>query len=242
MPEGIGIKNITYSQHCYQRFINCLFKIRYIDNCQSGVFIRPYSLVISRKTRKNTLSMSRINSQNIWIEAGYEQFANEGLEGIQPERLARITSLNKSGYYHYFGDQESFLEHLMVHHTRIAERMANETRQIRHFDPDFLNILINNPITVMAHMQLVRNRKDKFFQETYSRINTIIDPVAAKPWAVFLGTPNDYDFALRYFEHVRDMFYSRITYDTLNYEYLRNLIVVARELMHYVSSKASPLI
>lgn len=42
------------------------------------------------------------NSEHTWIEAGYEQFAAEGLEGIQVERLARITGLNKSGYLPLF--------------------------------------------------------------------------------------------------------------------------------------------
>jgi hypothetical protein len=44
--------------------------------------------------------MSKKNSIRTWLEAGYDQFADEGLEGLQIERLSRITNLNKSGYYH----------------------------------------------------------------------------------------------------------------------------------------------
>jgi AcrR family transcriptional regulator len=60
--------------------------------------------------------MPKPATYRVWIENGYALFAQDGLDGIQVERLAKMVSLNKSGFYHYFGDRESFLEELMKHH------------------------------------------------------------------------------------------------------------------------------
>lgn len=178
--------------------------------------------------------MSRKNSVNIWIQTGYELFAAEGLEGIQIERLAKITGLNKSGYYHYFGDRNSFLEHLMRHHVSLAERLTIDMRLMKQFDPDFIHVLLKYPITILAHMQLVRNRHDNFLFGIYSKINGFTDPAVVPAWAEFIGTPNNHEFALRYFEQARDMFYSRITYATMNHDFLHNLIYEVKGLLQEV--------
>jgi len=175
--------------------------------------------------------MSKKNSIQSWISSGYEQFANEGLEGIQVERLARITDLNKSGYYHYFGDRNRFLEDLMKHHVAQAELIANDMRSIKQFDPDFIHVLLKYPVTIMVHMQLVRNRHDNFLNEVYNKVNGITDPPLVPSWAEFIGTPYNHEFALRYFRQARDMFYSRITFKTLNHDFLHDLIYEVKGLL-----------
>jgi len=175
--------------------------------------------------------MSRINSLNTWIKTGYEQFATEGLEGIQVERLARITGLNKSGYYHYFGDRDSFLSQLMKYHILLAEQLANDMRQMKNFDPDFIHVLLKYPIPVLVHMQLVRNRHESQLIEVFNKINRFTDQAVLPAWAEFIGTPYHHEFALKYFEQARDMFYSRITLKDMNHEYLHTLIYDAKGLV-----------
>lgn len=185
--------------------------------------------------------MSKKNSINIWIETGYELFAAEGLEGIQVERLARVTTLNKSGYYHYFGDRESFLEHLMKYHLIQAHAIANDLRLIKNFDPDFIEILLKHSLQVIAHMQLVRNRHDKLLNEVFKQANGFVDLALLPSWAEFIGTPNNHEFALKYFEQVRDMFYSRITFKTMNHDFLKSLIYEAKGLLGEGISPGSTL-
>jgi AcrR family transcriptional regulator len=175
--------------------------------------------------------MSKNNSQHTWIEAGYEQFAAEGLEGIQVERLARITGLNKSGYYHYFGDRDSFLEKLMEHHLQLAIHMANDLKQVQQFDPEFIEALIKHKTPVMAHNQLVRNRHDLFLLNTYHKINDFVDPIASKIFSGFIGFNDDLEFSTRYYHQVRDMFYSHITFGHMNYPALRDFMHEAREVI-----------
>lgn len=84
--------------------------------------------------------------------------------------------------------------------------------QMKNFDPDFIQVLLKYPVTIMAHMQLVRNRHDKFLNEVYNQVNEFVDKAVLPGWAVFIDTPHHHDFALKYFEQARDMFYSRITF------------------------------
>lgn len=65
--------------------------------------------------------MGKTNNASVWTEGGYKIFANEGTEGIQVERLARILNLNNSGFYHYFGDLKSFIDELLKLHEKKAD-------------------------------------------------------------------------------------------------------------------------
>ena len=62
--------------------------------------------------------MEKHKNSSVWTEEGYCLFAKEGLHGIQVERLARILGLNKSEFYHYFGDIEGFCYALVLLHKK----------------------------------------------------------------------------------------------------------------------------
>jgi AcrR family transcriptional regulator len=184
-------------------------------------------------------SMSKNNSEKIWTEAGYNQFAAEGLEGIRVERLANITSLNKSGYYHYFGDRTSYLEALMQKHLNHAIDLAQDLRQIQQFDPEFMKVLIKYTTPVLVHNQLVRNRHDMLLVQTYDQVNNIVDPIVTILFADFIGFKNHLEFALKYYSQVRDMFYSQITAARMNYPFLREFMFNAKEVIQHAVVIAS---
>ena len=177
--------------------------------------------------------MSTHNSQQIWVEAGYDQFAAEGLEGIQVERLARITGLNKSGYYHYFGDRESFLEKLMERHLQIAFMYTNQLKQIQHFDPEYIELLIKYSKQMMFANQLIRNRHVPLLANTQQKVNDLVDPVLSKLFADFIGF-NDYqEFSFKYFNQVRYMFHAQITPEKMTYSFLRDFMYEARGIIQH---------
>jgi AcrR family transcriptional regulator len=175
--------------------------------------------------------MNISNSYKTWIEAGYNQFAIAGLEGIQVEGLARITNLNKSGFYHYFGDRETFLEQLMKHHYSLAITLSNELRKMQLIDPDLFNLLIKYRTPVIAHMQLVRNRHHTLLHEHYQKVNNLIDLVVAPFWAKYLGMHDNLPLAQRYFEQARDAFYTRISFENMNEVFLREFFLEAKMLV-----------
>lgn len=183
--------------------------------------------------------MPRSNSLKTWIDSGYTLFAQEGLEGIQVERLAKILDLNKSGFYHYFGSRDVFLEQLMEHHFEIAIFIAREMSKIKQFDPDFFHTLLRFKIPVLVHMQLVRNRHHPFLEKTFVKVNSLVDPAVVPSFAEFIDMPGQTELARKYFELSRDMFYSRITEDKMNEEYLRSLIHEVRKVLQEIITHKS---
>jgi AcrR family transcriptional regulator len=181
--------------------------------------------------------MSKPKTSQVWIENGYALFAQDGLDGIQVERLSKVVNLNKSGFYHYFGDRESFLEELMKHHILIARALAEEFRKMEQIDPDFFHLLLKYATPTMANMQLVRYRQYPLLNKSFAQVNDLLETALTPKWAEFIGMPDHPELARKYFEQARDMFYSRITPDKMNMEYLTSLIYEVRTLVHQLMGK-----
>jgi AcrR family transcriptional regulator len=175
--------------------------------------------------------MSKNNSELAWIEAGYELFTAEGPEGLQVERLARITGLNKSGYYHYFGDRETYLEKLMDHHLKYATAYASELKKVKHFDPEYIELLIKYNAQIIFATQLIKNRNNKLLFGTQQSINEMIDPVLSKIFADFIGHKDHLEFSAKYYNQVKYMFHAQITPENMNYPFLRDFMYEAREVI-----------
>jgi len=177
------------------------------------------------------VSMRRLNSRDQWIETGFDLFVREGHEGIQVERLARILDLNKSGFYHYFGTLDNYFNVLMQYLHKHVDVIVSDTQAAQQFDPGFLHVMIKNKIAFMAITQLVSNRSVPLFTETFREVTQKIDQALLPLWAEHIGVSNDPNLALRYFEMIRDMYLARITFDTLNYEYLHNMATEAKTII-----------
>jgi AcrR family transcriptional regulator len=183
--------------------------------------------------------MKKSDLRQAWIETGYSLFSLDGYDGVQVERLARTLDLNKSGFYHYFGDRKSYLEALMSKHVNLADSMVQDFNQVQHFDPQFMEVLIKYTTPVMVHNQLVRNRHDDLFIQTYHQVNAIVDPVVARLFAGFIGFQDHVDFTTKYYSQVRDMFYTQISFERMNYPFLRDFMHQAKEVIHQAAAIAS---
>jgi AcrR family transcriptional regulator len=174
--------------------------------------------------------MAKSNSKEQWVETGYNVFAKDGLPGIRIEALARMLGLNKSSFYHFFGDLENYKAELIRYHFTNADHLLADISLCTNFDPDYLNTLVRHKVAVIVHMQLVTNRTVPLFFDAYERINDMVDPKAVPFWAAFIGIPHNPELALEYWKVIRDMFYSRVSLDNLNYPFLQNLTQEAKVL------------
>lgn len=172
-----------------------------------------------------------LNKEERWVDAGYTLFAHEGPDGLQVERLARILSLNKSGFYHYFGDTESYVKRLMLNHDRMVDLLLRDGSDCQYIDPDYLNVLVKHKTTVMAQIQLVRNQTHALFYGAYKAVDDKVGLALLRIWIGHVGLSNNPDLALTYYGIVRDMFYSRMNHENFNYEYLRILSNEARDIV-----------
>jgi AcrR family transcriptional regulator len=174
--------------------------------------------------------MKSAKSYNKWITAGYELFAQEGPEGIQIERLARILDLNKSGFYYYFGNLETYFEHLMHHHLQQAAALVEKVKTIPNFAPEYIHLMSEYTVPVLAHRQLMRSRHIALFSKTYAQVYQMISPAIIPLWAKFIGLSHNTTLASRYLEMVRDVFFSRVTNDTMSFEFITDIAMDAKEL------------
>jgi AcrR family transcriptional regulator len=166
-----------------------------------------------------------------WIETGYKLFAEEGPEGIQVERLARILNRNKSGFYHYFGDMESFSGELMKHHYKLFDQFLKDVESCTNVDPESVKVLIKHKVTVMAQMHLVRNKSNPMFYGSHQALDDNVSQAMQPIWAKHLNISNNPELVSQYFSMIRDMFYSRITWSNFTYDFLSGIAEEAKDII-----------
>jgi AcrR family transcriptional regulator len=175
--------------------------------------------------------MGKTKNVEAWVEEGYKLFAEEGLEGIQVERLARILGLNKSGFYHHFGDLEGFCTELLMMHEKKVGLFLQRVEETKILDPDYLNLLIEHAVMVMFQVQLTRDKRSHSFYHAGGVVDQRLNLAVRQLWSAYLDVQNDSDLAMRYFNMVRDMFYTRISFKNLNYEYLHDMATEAKRIV-----------
>jgi AcrR family transcriptional regulator len=171
------------------------------------------------------------NSYEKWLQKGYSCFANEGLEGIRAERLARELGLNKSGYYHYFGDYEIFLDALLQYHKEQIPIFLSDAVRITSIDPDLIQILLKHEQKVLFHWQLVRNRTVPACRLCFETTNLIIDAKVAPLFGKYVSLENNEALVLNFFTLMRDSFYARLTKEGFTEAALRDFFVEAKDLV-----------
>ena len=167
--------------------------------------------------------MNRSKSSEKWIEAGYEIFVSEGLDGIRVERMARMLGLNKSGFYHHFVDLDNFSRQLIRFHFEAFDDFVNDVGDCLNIDPEYINVLIKHKITIMGQIHLVRNKDNPLLDGTHKELDDKIDHAVQRIWANHIQMPANQQLALEYHRLIRDVFYSRMNLKNFNYEYLHNL-------------------
>ena len=181
--------------------------------------------------------MEKHKNSAVWTEAGYNLFAHEGLDGIQVERLARILQLNKSGFYHYFGDLEGFCMELLELHKKKVSVFYTGGRWNKKLDPDYLHLLISHTETVMFQVQLTRNPSNHFLYAASEMVDQKVQVAVRQLWCDYLDVPSDTDLGMRYYAIVRDMFYTRISFQNLNYTFLHDMVTDAKTIMDEIGER-----
>jgi AcrR family transcriptional regulator len=167
--------------------------------------------------------MKESESLHRWIETGWELFAIEGINGLQVERMARELNLNKSGFYHHFGDKDVFFAALIDHHLKINEKFSHDISLQTTFDPGYLKLVVKYKTAVLTQGQLRKNIDNKLFQDTFQKARDRNAKYVAPLWTKFLNIPDDQNLAIDLFNIFRDLFFMRITPKTFNYENIKSL-------------------
>lgn len=178
-----------------------------------------------------TKPMRQSSSATKWISVGYNLFTEDAHEGIQVERLARILGLNKSGFYYYFKDLDTYMLELMHCHLARAEAIEKELVLINKFDPDFIQLLVKHSDFLLFQMQLIKNRKIKLYETTFTKITRRYNLLILPHWASYIGLSKNKELALEYFEIIREMFYMRLNAKKCDFEFFSTITKEAKEIV-----------
>lgn len=175
--------------------------------------------------------MTKASNSTLWIEEGYNLFAHEGPEGIHIEKIARNLQLNKSAFYHYFGDLDGFcMELIQMHHNK-ADLFLREISELQNIDPEYLLLLVKHTPTVMFQVQLTRNQKNYLFYDASRSVDRKVNIAVGRLWREYLDTGISIELTDRYYNIIRDKFYTRVTFQNLNYQFLHEIASEAKGIL-----------
>lgn len=159
-----------------------------------------------------------------WIKEGYSLLAREGLTGIQVERLARIIGVNKSGFYHHFGDRDCYLEELTEYHENLKKNFTAEVTQLKHFDPDYFEVLVEYKDSFFVDIHLGRFRVNPKLKESSGNVRNVNEKKIMPLWAEYINVQDNPELAFEIWKVVRDAVFLRLTYNDMNLESLNRAI------------------
>lgn len=154
-----------------------------------------------------------------WLEAGYEMFALEGPENFKVEQLAKNIGLNKSGFYHYFIDRETFYEELLDYHNKKGVEFAEELSRLKNFMPGYPELLVKYQTGLHIQMQLRKNTNIPLFREVFFKVKTRNNKYQLPLWAQFIQI-SDMNLAAEMFEIALDLMVIRLQTDKITFDYL----------------------
>ena len=112
-----------------------------------------------------------------------------------------------------------------------------EVAAIKKLDPDFLYLLIKHREMVMFQVHLTRNPGNNSFYAVSKIVDQKVSHAVQQLWCDYLDIPASSDLSMRYYTIVRDMFSTRVTFQSLNYTFLHDLVEDARTIMQEIGER-----
>ncbi|GAB3226605.1 TetR/AcrR family transcriptional regulator [Algoriphagus aestuariicola] len=183
---------------------------------------------IAFETNYGTKSDGKRGSIQNWIDKGYGIFASEGLSSIQIERIARSMKKNKSGFYYFFKDRESFIDALMSEHLSRLDSLTYQIREASDFQPDFF---LDHKEVFFFQIQLVKNREVELFDEVLNHFNTRIAAAIIPIWSDYLES--SIEVADKLWGLTRDAIFCRARQESFTQDWLLGLMAEAKLVAGY---------
>ncbi len=160
------------------------------------------------------------DNKEIWIRAGYESFALNGLSGLKIEPLAKKVGKSKSSFYHHFGDVDYFIEFLLKRHIKNTLIISVKERNAKNIDPELINTILEYKIDFLFNKQLRLYQHLTLFAETLHESNGIVGNLLTMDWTNHINqrlTKTQTDAILSL---VIENFFLQITFENLNQKWL----------------------
>lgn len=172
-----------------------------------------------------------------WLEAGYDIFSKDGPAGLKVEHLARKVGISKSSFYHLFVDVEIFQEKLLEYHIKRAKEMSDQSQKCQNIAPDILNLFLEKKTTLFFNRQLYIHRNNQLFQTYSEKATAIVEHTYFDKWVDLLGLQSQKHIAKNILKIYTDNFFLRISEETLTYEWLQSLLEEIKILVNEIKKQ-----
>ena len=186
---------------------------------------------------RNVRYKMKNNTEQPWLEAGYDIFAKDGPNGLKVEHIAKKIGISKSSFYHLFVDMELFQEKLLEYHLEKARNMSEQSKNCTAIVPDILNLFLENKIALLFNRQLCIHRNNQLFQSYSEKAIAIVENTYFDKWVDLLGLQTQEHIARNILKIYTDNFFFRISEETLTYEWLLNLLDEIKILLKDIKRK-----
>ncbi len=147
-----------------------------------------------------------VNNKAKWIDTGYLQFAQIGPESLKVERLSMIMALNRSSFYHYFGEVSVFEKYLLERHIGCFKRMSKTFETCKNFHPDLIRKTTQYRSELLFHRQLLIHESTPRYRECFNTAKAFTEKKVFKLWATHINYQNNIDKYFSLYSAVRDYF------------------------------------
>lgn len=159
-----------------------------------------------------------------WLAEGYRLFAQSGAAALNIQQIARNINKNKSSFYHYFGDMESFIPALLQYHIEQASIFADDIKACTTIKPDLIELFVEHKNDLLFHKHLRMQREKEAFKNCYEKAFAHMEEAFLEKWMEFLGLTDRPMFAGTFLNMTVENFLLRITEQNLNYDWLDNYL------------------
>ena len=168
----------------------------------------------------STIKQMTKDSKDIWIQSGYELFADKGPSGLKIEVLAKKVGISKSSFYHHFADIEIFTQLILSHHLYNASIISEKEKRCENIDPELISVLLEHKIDLLFNRQLRVSRQNKIYEQCLCESNKIMGTSFINVWTKVLKPTLSPNVINGVYELALENFYLQITPDTLNRQWL----------------------
>ncbi|MCU0375108.1 MAG: TetR/AcrR family transcriptional regulator [Chitinophagaceae bacterium] len=158
----------------------------------------------------------------IWLQTGYQRFAELGPEGLKVEPLAKNAGISKSSFYHHFADIACFEEDLCRLHLQQCRLIGEKEKQCCSIQPDLVNVLLQHKTDLLFNRQLRVHRHKALYKTTLQKADALTGEHFVKLWIAELNLPYSMLQLQGMFELALENFYLQLTPDNLTANWLKS--------------------
>ncbi|MGF1533015.1 MAG: TetR/AcrR family transcriptional regulator [Bernardetiaceae bacterium] len=167
--------------------------------------------------------------QKIWIEAGYQMVAYQGVQMLKVEPLAQTVGVSKSSFYHHFADMEVFWEALLGHHLLQVRCLADRERSATCIFPELIDSLMDHRLDLLFNRQLRINRHRPDFSSVIAAADNMIGDSFILLWVKELNLKLSPHQLQAFFGLALEHFFLQIPAKNLTHAWLTDYFVALKE-------------